>query len=493
MSRTLTGQAGMLTLGRSTGQVLNAVAGILIVRALAQYDYGTYRQIILLFTTLCLIGDAGFAQTLFYFIPRKRENAARYLSHALLAALVASAVWTLVLWSFSSRVERFFSNPQLGGYIVLLSSYVTLSLLATVLEAGLIALGQVATAAISIGAFEVAKFILLLAALVWDAEISWLLCAAVLAAALRLAYMLRRLSLESRLAPGPEFFGQFRYALKLWLPGLLNIAGTYAHQYVVGYFFNPLDYAVYSVACLQIPFMGHLSTSVGEVFLVRATEYRSQGRHEEVFQMWTNACRKSLLVFIPVTACLAVLARPLITALFTRRYLASVPYFVLILVGLAFSGLFQDAIFRAYAAMRPYAWFYALRVVLAIGLGILGTKFLGLWGAALSTLLAVATVNTWQLVKVADLFGVAFSRVLPWKDTGKTLLASAAAALPAAVCAQFLRTPLAALGAGLVLFGAVYSVMVLKLGLLTRSEASGLFREARAALSRFSQAGARTT
>lgn len=83
MPCTLTTQVGMLTASRVLGQILNAVAGFLIVRVLFQYDYGTYRQILLLFTTLYLIGDAAFAQSLYHFVPRERDRASIFLGQAM--------------------------------------------------------------------------------------------------------------------------------------------------------------------------------------------------------------------------------------------------------------------------------------------------------------------------------------------------------------------------------------------------------------------------
>ena len=69
MRRNLTSQAGLLTGSRALGQIFNALSGIFVVRVLSQFDYGTYRQLILLWSTLILMGDAGFSQSLFQFIP----------------------------------------------------------------------------------------------------------------------------------------------------------------------------------------------------------------------------------------------------------------------------------------------------------------------------------------------------------------------------------------------------------------------------------------
>jgi len=482
--RTLTYQAGLLTLSRAVGQVLNALAGILIVRRLAQFDYGTYRQLILIFSTLLVLGDIGFSQSLYHFISRQRENAGKYLGQAVIAVAIMASLLTAGLLAFSDPVGRFFGNPQIASAMGLLAAYISLSILAQLLEAALITLERIGTASASLGIFEPLRFALILAALWRTDTVVALLWAMVVATALRLVFLVYQLRDSIRLSLTRQFSEQFRYAMSLWLPGSLNVAGTYAHQYIVSFYSNPADYAVYAIACFQIPLLGILSTSVAEVLLVRATKCNSEGRPGDIYRVWLNACRKSLLVFLPITVGLAVLAKPLITVLFTARYLASVPLFVLLLMSLPFNALFQDSLLRAYAAMRAYSFFYLLRAGLSIGLAAAGVWWLGLWGVALSTLVTVAVVNLWQLVKVADLLKVPFAKVLAWEDIGKILLASAAAALPAAACAHWLAMPAAALAAGLPLFGAVYLGIVLKLGLFSREETRNLLAEAKAGVGR---------
>ena len=482
--RTLTYQAGLLTLSRSTGHVLNALAGILIVRSLTQFDYGTYRQLVLIFSTLVIAGDIGFSQSLYHFISKNRQSAAAFLGQSFVTVLGVASMVAISLLVFSSPLAKFFGNPQIAFSMSLLAAYLLLSILCQLFEAGLITLEWIGTASASIGIFELLKFVLVLAALWWKGTVRSLLMAMAIGTAFRLLFLLYRLRTKLRLTIGRQFPEQFRYAMSLWLPSLLNIAGTYAHQYIVGFYSNPAEYALYAVACFQIPLMGILSTSVGEVMLVRTAKSHGEGRQEEIYQVWLSACRKSLLVFLPVTIGLAVLARPLIALFFTPRYLASVPMFILLLLGLPFSGLFQDAIFRAYGAMRTYSSFYVLRATLGIGLGLAGVRLLGLWGVALSTLVTLAIVNSWQLAKVADLLNVPFGRVLEWKDIGKILVASALAALPALACARYLPLPAFKLLVGLSLFGIVYLAAALKFGLLSREETRNLLEEAKGGLSR---------
>ncbi len=470
MSGGLTKQAGLLTASRAAGQILNVLAGLLVVRALAQHDYGTYRQLILLYTTIYLLGEAGFAQSLYHFIPRQREQARIFIGQAMVAAMAMAALWAALLIGLAGPVSDYFGNPHLAGYMMLLAGYLGFSVVARVPECALVTLERVPAASLNTAAFELLKFVMVVAVLKWNGRISWILWAMLLATAARLLHLLYQLRGEIEFGVTGMFREQWLYSASLWFPAILNISATYAHQYIVGYHFNPSDFAIYSVACFQVPFMGVLSSSVSEVFLVRAARYAKEERRSEIYQLWLAACRKSLLVYLPVTVGLAVLARPLIQTLFGAAYVTAAPLFAVLLWVLPFYGLLQDGMFRAYERMRVYSFFYGLRLVLAVALGLVGVTFYGMWGAAISTVLATAILNGTQLIKVAELLHVPYSAVLPWRDIGRILLAALAAMLPAMLCGEFIRPIWLALLIGIGVYAATFVLLALKTRAITKAE-----------------------
>ncbi|NDQ56057.1 MAG: oligosaccharide flippase family protein [Acidipila sp.] len=484
MRRNLTLQAGLLTGSRAVGQIFNALSGIFVVRVLSQFDYGTYRQLILMWSTLILVGDAAFSQSLYQFIPGHREQARKFIGQTLLVTIVLALVWTGGLVLLAGPISGFFKNPQLAEHMLILGAYLGFSLLAKAPETALIALERVGAVALNTMIFEGMKFALMLFVLYRGDGITWLLRVMALTAALKLAHLLWTLRDQISIAPAGTLTSQFRYSMALWLPGLLNISGTYAHQYIVGYYFNTIEYAIYAVACFQVPLIGVVAASINEVFLVRATEYHKTNQREELLKIWLSACRKAQMIFLPSTIACVALAGPLVITLFTRRYISSVPLFMIMVTGLAFYGFFQDGMLRAYGAMRAYALFYLLRVALALGLGIAGARWFGLWGAAISTVAALVILNAAQLWKVAALLEVPFSRVLPWKDIGKIALASGTSGILARVCAGLIARPPIALMAGGIVFGVSYLALIRILELLSADDTRELVDNVRAGFNR---------
>ena len=470
----LASQAGLLALSRALGQVLNALVGIVLVRTLSQLDYGTFRQIFLLVATLVQT-ELGFVESLYFYLPTMPKLRAVFIRQTVFVLGSTQLLAGSLILIFRQEIARFFNNPGLASCLDLVALYSGLTMMTRIWEAELVADKRISGAALLAAGFESLKVTLMVAALLLSPGIRPLLWALVGAAALKFAAFLSCLFREFRWFTGAGPMGQglpqVSYAMALWIPAILNGAiGGQAHQYIVSHYFDPTQYGIYSVACFQVPFVAILTNSIGEILLVRATEYCSQRRTPELYTLWMNVCRKTLPIYVAIASVLFVLARPIIVTIFTERYRASAPLFALMVLGLVPYSIFQDGLFRACSAMKTYGMFYALRAVLSVGLGFAGLKLWGLWGVALSSVLTIAIVNLLQLVPAAKILQVPFSKVLPWRDMAKMVVA---AALTASAIATLLRVSPShsiSLIAGFPLFGILYGGLVIKLGVISSAE-----------------------
>lgn len=473
MKLSLTTQAGLLAVSRTAAQVFNALAGVVIVRFISQEDYGTFRQVYLLFATLVVLTDLGLSESLYYFLPRYPERKRKLILRSAAVVGLAQVVTGIAIVALGSQIGRFFNNPSLPPFLGLLAVYLGLSAVARLWEVQLVSEQRTPLAALVSGSFETLKVALLFVSLVIRPGIEGLMWALVVASLAKAAAYGLFLLQEFRAggsASSVDAREQMNYSVALWLPGILNTLALYAHQYIVGYSFTPAEYAVYAVACFQVPLVGVLTTSIIEVMLVRVTVARSQGNEDEVRQVWYSASIKSLVIFMPLAMGLAVLAYPLIVVLFTAKYAAAAPLFAILMAGLPLNAVFTNNMLRAYGAMSDYAKFYTARLVLGLLLGIAGVVWMGMWGVALSSVATLYLIVAWQLKRVAQLLHVNFAAVLPWRAIGKVLLASGAACIPASACAQWIAHPAVALAVGLVSYGITYAWLALTMRLVTQEE-----------------------
>jgi O-antigen/teichoic acid export membrane protein len=479
----LSTQVGLLTVSRALGQLLNVAVGFILVRKLTQVDYGTFRQISLLATTL-FVTELGLVESLYFFIPSFPHRRGIFLRQTVAVVGTMQVVATILLLVCRHSVGVFFNNQQLADCLGLVALYSGFTVMTRMWEVELVAERRIPFAALVGAGFEALKVFLMLVALVVSPGILPILWALTAAAALKFAAFVLYLGREFHwfVATGPVRQGAslFSYAMALWIPGLLNgTISVYGPQYIVAHYSDPSQYAIYAVACFQVPFIAILRNSIAEVFLVRATECHSRGHFEELYALWINACKNALLFYVGVMGVVIAFAKPTVTVLFSKRYDASAPLFALISLGLIFDAILQDSVFRACSAMKAYASFYALRAVLTVGLAFAGLKLWGAWGVALSTIVATVIFNLSQLLSVARLLKVSFSRVLPWADITKIVLAAVIAGVGSSLLLHNLSLLFVKLLIGFALYGIVYAVLLTKLQLISKTEVFASLRELR--------------
>jgi O-antigen/teichoic acid export membrane protein len=342
-----------------------------------------------------------------------------------------------------------------------------------VLEIVMISRRCYAHGAISYGVSDILRMLALVApALVWR-RLDWLLVGAIAFAAARLCativYLRRELAgLRPEISLSRP---QLAYALPFALTVLVETVQLNYHQYAVSHRFDAATFAVYSVGCFQIPLLELVASPLANVMMVRMAERLRDGQREEAMEIWTRTTRTLALVFFPVLALLLVAARDFIVLLFTDRYLASVPIFMVWSLALASSVLQTDAILRVYAATRFMLVLGLLKLlVIATLIGAFMSAF-GLQGAVLVSLTATLAMKVAALARMRRLAGVSVQRLLPWRDLAGIALAAAAAALPALVVKAAIEGPVfARLALTGLAGGAAYLAIVFQTGLLHESE-----------------------
>jgi O-antigen/teichoic acid export membrane protein len=450
----------LLMSGRVVGLAASFAIPIVLVRVFDQADFGTYKQLFLIAATLYGVGQLGMAESLFYFIPRAPRDAARYVTNALLALGAGGLACLAGLSLGGEHVARWLGNAELARHTTALGVYMLLWLASAGLEIVMISRKRYRSASWLYGALDLLRAGLLIVPALLVPDLRWLLAGAVVFAAVRVAtalvYVRREFGAECR--PDGRLLGaQLGYAMPFALSGIVEIAQVNLHQYAVAYRFDAATFAIYAVGCLQIPLVELVASTVINVMMVRMSEELRDGRDGAARAAWHDSARKLALLFFPLAVLLAVAAQPVMVLLFTERYAASAPVFMVSCLGLLWYPIAVDGVLRVHAATR---FLFALnigRLLLTAALIWWLLPRFGLVGAMLGTVLADAAARTAGLVRIGVLTGARPARLLPWSDLGAALAAAVAAALPAELVRVGLDgAPLPALAATGLVYGAAY-------------------------------------
>src|SRR5260221_3215420 len=80
---TLSKPAFLLVAGRTVGFVAAFAIPIMLARIFTRAEFGTYKQLFLIYSTLFGLAQIGMAESLYYFMPRRSDENGRQLVNEL--------------------------------------------------------------------------------------------------------------------------------------------------------------------------------------------------------------------------------------------------------------------------------------------------------------------------------------------------------------------------------------------------------------------------
>jgi len=220
-----------------------------------------------------------------------------------------------------------------------------------------------------------------------------------------------------------------------------------------------------------------MATPASNVMMVRMTEHLRDRDVRGLLPIWHDTTRKLGLMFFPFVALLVVNAYGLITLLFTKRYVASVPIFMVWCLSILMAAFQTDGVLRVFAEMKYLFKVNLIRLLLMVAtMGWFLSTF-GLMGAVLITLVGILLAKIMAVVRIRKALQTTYGNVLPWKDLGSSLAVAIVSAVPAIVINAKLAGPsLVVLPISGMTYVVTYVVLVMTLGLLSESEKAAIRR-----------------
>lgn len=434
----------ILMTGRFLGFVAAFAIPLVMARVFDQSEFGTYKQVFLVFGTVFAIAQAGMAESLYYFLPFESRRSGSYVLNTLLVLGGMASLSLGMLWLWRQELAQLLNNPGLPDYIPLVGVYLLFMLMAVVLEILMTIRKQHLAASCSYALSDLVRAVFYIAPVLVFADLRALMFGAIAFAMARffvtLVYVKREFGTELR--PDRVVLREhLAYAIPFGLAGLIEAVQINFHLYAVSYYFDTVTFAIYAVGCLQIPLSDFLMTSTSNVMMVNMREKIQAGENGAVASIWLDSVRKLGLMFFPLVACLLVIAHPLIVLLFTRSYEASVPIFMVWTLSMLFATLLTDGALRVFAETRFLILQNLIRLGLIVAMIPWFLSHFGVMGAILVTLFATLVSKIIALGRIRFVMEVSLAQLLPWKSLAMTLLIAAVAALPALLVRSVLDAP----------------------------------------------------
>lgn len=475
--------AFVLMSGRALGFIAAFAIPVVLARVFDQSEFGTYKQLFLIYSTLYCIAQLGMAESLFYFLPGATQLGGRYTFTAMLVPGLAGALLLALLWVGQSHIAHWFNNQAIAGYLPLIGFYLLFTLIAAVLEIVMTARKRHVHASVSYAVTDLLRATLLIAPVLWLGQLEALLFGAVAFGLIRLGAAIFYLHREydGDLVPDARL-GRIHlaYAAPFAIYVALDVVQLNLHMYVMSSRFDAATFAIYAVGCLSIPVVDFLTSSAGNVMMVGMRERLLNGASGSVLAIWRDTTRKLALMLIPLVGGLLVVAHELIVILFTANYERSVPVFMAWSTMILLSILLTDSVLRVYSQIRFLMWLSLAKLALMVlTIGWLLDTF-GLPGAVLAVFLTTAVTKLIALIRIKTAMQCRVSEFLPWRDLVGVVAIAAIAAVPVLALKSWLTiSGLPLLLVSGLLYATTCLVLLWRYGLLSAEEKTALIQVAR--------------
>jgi O-antigen/teichoic acid export membrane protein len=451
----LKSQSAWLLFAKVAGFGFAFLLPLLVVRFLTQEKVGVYRQVFLVIANAVSILPLGFSMSAFYFLNRETEKRGAAVFNILLFNLIVGGAACLGLFLFPQALGNLFNNQEMTQLAPKIGVVIWLWIFSAFLETVAVANQESRLATAFIILAQLTKTALMACAVIIFATVEAFLYAAMLQAGLQtlvlLVYLHKRFPRFWRSFDLQFFREQMFYALPFGFAGLLWMLQTDIHNYFVGHKFSAAEFAVYAYGCFQLPLLTMLSESVTSVLIPRMTELQARNDKREMIRLTARAMQKLAFFFFPIYIFLLITAQTFIETLFTEKFAASVPIFLINLTLLPFDIWVVDPIVRAYKELGRFLLvlrvFVLLALVAALYFGLQYFDLRGMIAIVVAASLAEKFVSTFV---IARKFGVKREDARLLSGVWKTALASLAAGAGLFLTYWMAKASLHDFGAGLV-------------------------------------------
>ncbi len=477
-------QALTLIFGRGLASSFTFLIPIVLARYLAPAEYGTFKQVFLVYSSLFMVLPFGIIQSLYYFVPKEPERMRTYLVQAFLFLQTSGLVALLLLALFGKTIALSLNNPSLAPYLFQMGLFIFLMLSSSYFEALLISSQKIGQAAALGFLSEASKTASMLIPLLLTGRLSDLMWGMNLFAFIRFCfvwvYVFRSYALSWRDFQWPAFRQQMAYSIPFGLAVILQVTQDKFHQYVVSYSYSASVFAVYSVGMFQLPIVELIYTPMSQLMIVRMAALRQRATREEILSLWFDITKKLAMVFFPIFVFLQLAARELIVLLFTPIYLPSIPLFRIALFSFLTAIFLTEAVLRAYAETHFILKITFLKLALTLVLIFPLLAWFGLSGGVLTLTVVLVIAKMIMLCRISSLIPLSVKDLLPWRDLFSIAIFSLLCGIPVLFVKSFeIASPAMVLLISAAMYTLFYLIFLLTSHLITFDEKREIARMVR--------------
>lgn len=373
-------QALWLGISQASTFVVVFLSGAILSRYFPKADYGTYKQVMFVYTTLNVIFSAGLASVFPFFIPRYSLNEGKTIVTKVTWILVLlGALFSLFLFASAGLIAKLLGNPDLTYALRLFSPAPLFTLPALGVEGLYTALKKTQYVVFYQVGGKILHFCLCVLPVVLfhgtykEAIIGWVAAAFF---TFLIAMVMKNLPYRKCEAePLPDFYKKvFGYSLPLMYASLVGIFLHSANQFFISRYCGQETFAEYSNGFLTLPIVGMIAGPIKSVLVPLFSKASKDGTMDSAVKSYESSFIHCVTLVFPFIFFCFLFSQDIMSYAFGRSYSVSGTYFRCSLINDVFDCLPYLAIILALGKTKAYfnAHLYAALMVWGIDFLLVG-------------------------------------------------------------------------------------------------------------------------
>lgn len=355
-------QAAWVALGGLFSMGFGIISAMILSRYLSKEDYGIYKQVIYIYTTLNGLFVLGLPKAYSYFLPRSPLSEAKSLiSKITKLFFILGGALSLLLFFCSGIIADILRSPQLE-YMLKIFSPVPVLMMPTLGLEGILATYRetkfitVYTVLTRVGMLLCVCMPIMFLDLGVEAALIGFVISSIISFVIALYLKYYPVRHCANLQTTETYKSIFKFCFPLFIASIWGVLINSTDQFFISRYFGDNVFADFSNGAMELPFVGMIIGATSTVL----TPLFSKHVHEQsdvaqtILPIWMNTFAKSAMLIYPITFFCMFDAESIMVTMYGENYIASAPFFQIKLITYFFKVIVFYALIIALGGVNFY-------------------------------------------------------------------------------------------------------------------------------------------
>jgi O-antigen/teichoic acid export membrane protein len=422
-------QAGLLSAADFSRLAIKAFIGFILARLFSITDYGTYRQLFMVYSIFSTMMLLGLPQSILYFLPKLQDEEKRgqFIRQTLYLFLVMGVVLGLLLFFFRHQLSVQFHNPALEVLLLLFAMYPVLMFVTTFYNFYMLG-SQNPLAVAKFTIFSViSDALLIIGTALFTHNLFYTTIAILVSSFIQFSYAqfhvgwknIGHFHLDRELLKE-----QFAFSAPLGLASMVGMLAIQIDKLVISSYYSPEIFAVFSVGAMEVPFIGIVLNAVNSVLMPELAKRDVHTEKAEISVLYRGAVRKNALIILPMFAFLFVFAQDFIVMLYSARYVNATVFFRIYLLSMPLRIATYGVLLQIGGKTKYVFYSAVVSLIMNVIMNLIFIHTIGQQGPAWATVIVIYLGVAFYLWLIRKVMQYRMRLLFPLPDLFKTLLVS---------------------------------------------------------------------